>query len=68
VLFDTPDTWDVFGGDARRPPFVFGVVGREPEMYDSIPDNYVRRPNLKPLLNDARRLVPALMPVVITSS
>src|SRR6516164_1686389 len=51
VLLDTPHAGDVLGGDAQRPSLLFRLVCGEPEMHHSIPNDYVRCPDLEPILS-----------------
>src|SRR6516162_11867652 len=56
ALLDAPNPRDVLGGDAQCPPLLFGLVVGEPEMHDAAPDDYVRCPDLEPLLSLEPRL------------
>ena len=58
VLFDAPNASDVLGGDAQRPPLLFGLVVKQPEMHDTVPDDDIRRRNIHPVppRNSARSL------------
>jgi hypothetical protein len=37
VVFDPPNTWDVFGGDNECPLLLFGIL-RRPQMHDAVFD------------------------------
>jgi hypothetical protein len=50
VLFDGKDANDILCSDVQRPSFLFGMILREPEMYDPTSNDDIRSPRPGPLL------------------